>query len=190
MALGLGNRAPSLIPAANKIGRGTLVKLHNHGATKIAFAGLALLGLLCLVPAVYADSAFHTVQLPVARTAAGLSAGFPELKLGHVMDIHANGPTIYSIEQYTLSGSKPNTDYQVANVVWFAGCPSANPDISTADLTLPTMVITSNANGFAHGTILGSPEGVPHGITVGVLWTFTAGDTAAYASPCVNVALD
>jgi hypothetical protein len=106
------------------------------------------------------------------------------------MDIHANGPKIYSIEEYMINGVKPNTEYQVANVVWLAGRPSSNPDITTADLVLPTMIITSNANGFAHGTILGSPEGVPHGITVGIVWTFTAEAVIAYSTSCINVALD
>jgi hypothetical protein len=170
-----------------------LIEFQDRKKTQIAIAGLVLVSLFCLVPAAYADRSFHTVQLPLMLTTAGQTAGFPELATGHVVDIHANGPTVYAIEQYMINGAKPSASYQVADVVWIGGCPS---DPSTPpDAILPTVVLTTNAHGFAQGNTMISPDTITqfglHGATLGIVWTLTSDSVVAYSTPsCINVAMD
>ncbi len=173
--------------------RGTLVKFQNKRKYQIAVVGLAFACFLSFVSAAYADKSFHTVQLPLVLTASGETAGFPQLVVGHVVDIHADGPTVYAIEQYMVNGAKPNTEYQVADVVWIGGCPS---DPSThPSVALPTVVLTTNANGFAQGNYKITPDTITsfglHGATLGIVWTLTSDDVVAYSTlSCINVALD
>jgi hypothetical protein len=55
-----------------------------------------------------ADQAYHTELLPVHSAAAG----YP-LRNGMVVNIHADGTSIFAVEEYTLSGAKPNTTYHL-----------------------------------------------------------------------------
>jgi hypothetical protein len=170
-----------------------LIEFQDKRKTQIAIAGLALAGLFCFVQAAYADRSFHTVQLPLVLTAAGQTAGFPELATGHVVDTHADGPTVYAIEQYMINRAKPSTSYQVADVVWIGGCPS-DPS-APPSVTLPTVVLTTNANGFAQGNYKISPDTITqfglHGATLGIVWTLTSNGVVAYSTPsCISVALD
>lgn len=170
-----------------------MIEFQDKRKNQIAIVGLVLASLFCFAPAAYADRSFHTVQLPLVLTAAGQAAGFPELATGHIVDIHADGPTVYAIEQYMINKAKPSTSYQVADVVWIGGCPS---DPSTPpSAILPTVILTTNANGFAQGNYKISPDTITqfglHGTTLGIVWTLTSDSIVAYSmSSCINVAMD
>ena len=55
-----------------------------------------------------ADQAYHSERLPVHSAAAG----YP-LRNGMVVNIHADGTSIFAVEEYTLNGAKPNTTYHL-----------------------------------------------------------------------------
>lgn len=139
---------------------------------------------------VYADRTFHTEQQPLVLTSAGAAAGHPDLRAGHVVDVHANGPQIYSLERYMLNGAKPNTAYQVTLSVSLTGCGS--PQI----VQVPTALLSTNTQGDANGNWTFTPQdvaaaGLHAGMTLGITWMFVSGGVAVYQTPaCVNVGLD
>jgi hypothetical protein len=161
-----------------------------------AISLLAFLGVGFLSASVFADQSFHTVRLPLVLTAGGQGAGFPQLTSGQVVDIHANGPTVYAIERYMINGAPPDTSLQVADVAWIGGCPSSYPPLSSANIVLPTVLLTTDSNGFAQGGITITPSLITefglHGVTLGIIWTLTSDSRiVVYSTPsCINVALD
>ena len=60
-------------------------------------------------PAAAADSVYHTEKLPLA------AVGGAPLRSGFVLNIKANGPTIYAHEIYVLDGAAPGETYTVTN---------------------------------------------------------------------------
>ncbi len=154
---------------------------------------LALVGVLALVltplTVGVADQAFHTQRLSFSLTAAGVLDGHPELRSGHVVDIHANGPKIGALERYMINGAKPNTSYQVVLAVSPVDC-GADPSIFVSTATLAT-----NAQGNAHGQWLFTPDQLAPlaGLTFGIRWTLVTAagnlDIVAYQTPCIVVAV-
>lgn len=76
----------------------------------IVVSAAAALSLALAAPA-SADQAFHTERFPLTPV-----AGAP-LKSGAVIDIHAEGPTVYALERYHLVGAEPGTTYLVTLLV-------------------------------------------------------------------------
>ncbi len=133
----------------------------------------------------YADQVFHTTRLTFFLTLDGTAAGQPQLKAGHVVDIHANGPKVGAIEQYMINGAEPKTSYQVVLRI-FSKC--------GGDFLFPilTALLATNSLGFAHGSHLFTPADTApfKSMTVGILWTLVSGDVTAYNTTCIPVTID
>jgi len=151
---------------------------------------LALVGVLALVltplTAVVADQVFHSQRLSFSLTAAGVLDGHPELRSGHVVDIHANGPQIGALERYMINGAKPNTSYQVILHVFDGGCEGDPFGL------IPTAILETDAHGNAHGQAVFTPEQLAPfaGMVFGIRWTLVADVVIAYQTPCIVVAVD
>jgi hypothetical protein len=124
-----------------------------------------------------ADSDFHTERLAL-QGVGGAPGG------GMVVDVHANGPNVYTHEIYSLTQAVPGT-YQV-----FANLDPASLDCSGTPLTLPTAVITTNAAGSGLADVFFTPEivGGLRGTTLSISWTVTG--PATYVTRCAVVTLD
>ena len=149
-----------------------------------------VLALLVSAPPVFADQSFHSTRLPLALTAAGQTAGHPELRAGHVVDIHTNGPVVYAMEEYLLNGAKPDTDYQV--VLHFYMNTACTPG-GLFDFILPGVTLTTDSLGNANGRARSTPADILeilHNTDWGITWTFESGGVAAYITPCAHVHLD
>ena len=147
-------------------------------------------GVLALVltplTTVVADKDFHSQRLSFSRTEAGALNQHPELRSGHVVDIHANGPQIGALEQYMINGAKPNTSYQVVLDVLDGGCEGDPFGL------IPTVTLGTNTQGNAHGQVVFTPAQLAPfaGMVFGIRWTLVAGVVIAYQTPCIVVAVD
>jgi len=141
--------------------------------TLIAAAGLGP----GLAGSAAADEVFHTEQLAL-QGVDGTPGG------GMVVDVHANGPNVYTHEIYSLSQAAPVT-YQV-----FANLYPASLDCSGTRLMLPTAEITTNALGSGLAEVFFTPEmvGALRGRTLSISWTVTG--PATYVTRCTVVTLD
>ena len=141
--------------------------------TLILAAGLSV----GLAGSAAADEVFHTEQLAL-HGVDGAPGG------GMVVDVHANGPNVYTHETYSLSQAVPGT-YQV-----FANLYPASLDCSGARLMLPTAKITTNAIGNGLADVFFTPEmvGALRGRTLSISWTVTG--PATYVTRCTVVTLD
>ena len=152
-------------------------------------AALAFI-LLASASPVLADQSNHTTRLTLGLTPAGEAAGHPALRAGQVVNIHANGPVIFAIEDYLLNGAKPVTSYAVVLGFYAGSC--------GGDFAFPFpngVTLTTNANGDAHGQARITPEQVAsfglHNTDWGIAWMFVDGDgVTAYSTTCTNVHID
>jgi hypothetical protein len=152
-------------------------------------AALAVL-LLASASPVLADQSNHTTRLPVWLTPAGEAAGHTTLRAGQVVNIHANGPVVFAIENYLLNGAKPMTTYAVVLGFYTGSCEGAFAFPFPNGTTL-----TTDANGNAHGQARITPEQVAsfglHNTDWGIVWTFVDGaGVAAYSTNCADVHID
>lgn len=142
---------------------------------------------LTLTTSGFADQDFHTARLPFVLTPEGELAGHPELRSGHVVDIHANGPQIGALERYMINGAKPNTRYQVVLLVFEDDC---GGDFL---FPIPTVILATNKHGNAHGKVVFTPEdlaGVSNS-SFGIQWTLEDEDgVVAYETECILVTVD
>jgi hypothetical protein len=124
-----------------------------------------------------ADGTFHTEQLAL-RGVDGAPGG------GMVVDIHANGPTVYAHEIYTLKKAVPGT-YQV-EVSLYPGSLAC----SGTPFPMTTAEITTNAVGNGEADVTFTPEevGPLRGSTLSIIWTVTG--PATYVTDCTVVTLD
>ena len=145
----------------------------------VAVAALVT-SLVLAVPA-SADQAFHTQRIPLSAV-----AGAP-LQSGAVIDVHAQGPTIYAQERYVLVGAEAQTTYQVTLLVY------SDPGCTALLFPVPTATMTTNAAGNAHGKATFYPQDV-QGLartTYYVVWQVSVqGGAVAYRTGCVPVVLD
>ena len=143
-----------------------MLVLAAAGATLLALGGTAA-----------ADSAYHTERL-VLSGVSGAPGG------GMVVNTHANGPTVYAHEIYTLNDALPGT-YQVTLHIYPASlsCGGTPIDIDTA-------TISTNASGNGQADAVFTPEdaGDLRGNTVSAQWTVTG--PATYATQCTVITLD
>ncbi|MGZ4408363.1 MAG: hypothetical protein ACXVY6_06175 [Gaiellaceae bacterium] len=124
-----------------------------------------------------ADSVYHTAQIPLQPQGGAPGSGI-------VINIHANGPTVYAHELYLLKSALPG-GYQVMIHI-----DPVNLDCSAPALDLPTATLQTNAagNGFAdHFFIPADADGL-RGHTVSAFWTVTG--PATYQTACSLVTLD
>lgn len=145
--------------------------------------GLSLLAALVLgwSPTAQADQDFHTTKFPLSSVADGSPHGW-------VIDIHAEGPTIYAQERYLLRDVVPGQTY-VMNLYAYS-------DSTCTDLVVPvlgTATMTANTGGNARGATTFVPadvEPLPR-TTYHLRWQVTdAEDTVLFQTACVAVALD
>lgn len=152
-------------------------------------AALAILLLASASPAL-ADQSNHTTRLPLALTPAGQAAGHPTLRAGQVVNIHANGPVVFAIEDYLVNGAEPATSYAVVLDFYAGNCEGE------FEFPFPNgTVLTTDAYGDAHGQARITPEQVAafglHNTDWGIVWTFVDGaGVAAYSTTCADVHID
>ena len=132
-------------------------------------------------PAV-ADGVYHSSHYNLkALNATPLRSGFVE-------NIYANGPTVYTHEQYVLNGAAPNTTYHVVLMIF----PGDTTCSGTPGVTIPTATIQTNAAGHGVAYPVSTPADANglHGATVGGLWTVSAGSSPDYQTGCATIVLD
>lgn len=157
-----------------------------------AFVGACLMTLSGIA---IADKTYHSERLDLWLTDVGEKAGHPDLRSGHVVNIHPNGPVNGALERYMINGAKPNTSYQVV----INGFESPSCD-NKAFIEIPTDLLTTNAQGNAHGQAHFSRADIAgfSGRTLGVQWTLvtdydgdlTTQDTVIYETDCTVVKID
>lgn len=144
----------------------------------VGITACASLAAIAIGAAASADATYHTARIPLAA-----SGGAPGS--GTVLNIHANGPTVYAHEIYLLRGVTPG-DYTVTLDLWTSNltCTGA------ATLHMSTATVTTNGAGNGMSDVKFTPEqaGPLAGLTVSARWTVTGPST--YTSPCSVVTLD
>ena len=153
------------------------------------FFAMALL-LSASAATAFADKAYHTERLTLELTADGAGAGHPELRRGHVVNIHPNGPQNGAIEKYMVNGAMPDISYEVHLAAFFgAGC--------TGVAVFPggfatTTTLDTNSKGNAHGEVVFPPEALAplSGTTVYAKWTLFDGAVDAYTTVCTQIDID
>jgi hypothetical protein len=150
---------------------------------------IMLLAMAVTAGPTFADQSQHTARLSLSVTAAGTAAGHPELRSGHVVNTHTNGPVNFAIENYMVNGAKPDTSYAVVSLLLTGSCsgPLAFPFANGA-------VLTTDARGDAHGQAKISPAQVAtfglHDTDWGITWTLVADGVTAYTTTCSQVHID
>ena len=146
-----------------------------------ALALAASLGGLAL-----ADQVYHSENLGLELTPAGAAAGHPELRSGHVVNIHPNGPVNGALERYVVSGAKPNTSYDVLLEAFVGDC---GEELA---LAITTATLGTNRNGAGHASVRFTAEDLLpfSGAIVSVQWTLVADGVDAYQTPCTTVTID
>ena len=141
---------------------------------------VSVIAIAVIVPAAAAELVYHTEKLPL--TAVG---GAP-LRSGFVLNIKANGPTIYAHEVYVLDGAAPGETYTVTNNFYDA-------DRCVGDFfPIDTATLTTGPRGNARADVFFVPADVEglEGIH-GVIWTVRDSNGAlAYQTTCTAVTLD
>jgi hypothetical protein len=141
---------------------------------------------LTAATAALADQAYHSERLDFELTADGDAAGHPELRAGHVVNIHPNGPVNGALERYMVTGAMPSASYDVVLEAFGGGCGGDSL------FAMVTATLHTNANGAAHADLtLTPPDLAPlSGATVGAQWTLHAGGVDAYQTSCTTVVID
>ncbi len=148
---------------------------------------MACFGLLATTTSVFADQTFHSVRLPLAPV------GDSPLNNGYVIDIHANGPVIYAIEEYHLNGATPNTTYVVELLI--TGTPFGTAVCGSGAFPFPNgATVNTDPNGNGNSQLKIPPSFVTglglHHTVLGLTWVFLKGGTPAYQTLCIPVGLD
>lgn len=124
-----------------------------------------------------ADAVYHTAQVPLLAV-GGAPGG------GMVLNIHANGPTVYAHEVYLLKDAAPGS-YQVTIHIY-----PASQNCTGSVLALPTATLDTNAVGNGKADVKFTPvdaDGL-RGLTVSAIWTVEG--PADYATQCSIITLD
>jgi hypothetical protein len=143
----------------------------------LTFISTAAVLALGLAGAASADGTFHTEQFPLHGVDGAPGDGM-------VVDIHANGPTVYAHEIYTLSHAVPGT-YQVEVSLYLGSLTCSVPPVP-----MTTAEIATNAVGNGEADVIFTPDevGPLRGSTLSIIWTVTG--PATYATDCEVVTLD
>jgi hypothetical protein len=153
-------------------------------STRLIVLITSLIALLLIGGSVaWADQAYRTERLPF--TAVG---GAPELRAGHVMNSHSNGPVQYAREDYMVNGARPNEAYDVVIQVFLSTACTGAPD-----LALNTAVIETGAKGQGQAAHVFVPADVaPFNppLTVHASWILQRGGATEYQTDCTTINLD
>ena len=124
-----------------------------------------------------ADAVYHTAHVPLQ--AVGNAPGG-----GMVMNIHANGPTVYAHEVYLLKHAAPGS-YQVTIHIY-----PTSQNCTGSVLALPTATLDTNAIGNGGADVKFTPADADglRGLTVSAIWTVEG--PADYATQCSIITLD
>jgi hypothetical protein len=154
-------------------------------AIVLALIAVSVLGFTAATAAL-ADQVYHTERIDFELTADGDAAGHPELRAGHVVNIHPNGPVNGALERYLINGAMPGATYDVVLEAFGGGC--GGPSL----FTMTTATLDADANGNAHGDVTFGPADLAplSGATVGAQWTLIAGGVDAYRTACTTVVID
>lgn len=131
-----------------------------------------------------ADQAYHTERLVFEAV-----GGAPELRSGHVVNSHSNGPQRYAHEQYMVNGAAPNTTYQVVLEVF------ADSACTSPLFPIPTTTLATGKSGQASASATFVPADVA-GLApaeVSARWQLRIGDMSgavAYQTRCTVITLD
>jgi hypothetical protein len=150
----------------------------------VAAAVVATLAMLIVGGgAVSADQVYHSERLPLMAT--GLE-GHPDLRSGHVVNIHPNGPVNGALERYMVNGAAADTSYDVVIVVY--------TDATCTDvfMLLPTTSVQTDALGIGHGQAKFTADDLLpfSGAQLFVHWELRVGEAAAYETDCTEVNID
>jgi hypothetical protein len=137
----------------------------------------ALVAAAVLAASAGADAVYHTAQVPLLPV-GGAPGG------GMVLNIHADGPTVYAHEIYLLKGATPGS-YQVTIHI-----DPANLDCSSPAVVLPTAMLQTNSVGNGKADVKFTPADADglRGLTVSAYWTVDG--PASYATECSVITLD
>ena len=129
----------------------------------------------------FADSVYRSAHYELTAVNSA------PLRVGFVENIHANGPNVYAHEQYVLHGAAPHTTYQVVLTIF-----PLDPSCSSTPISIPTATIRTNAAGAGVSYHVFTPADADglRGLTVGGMWTISAGGSASYQTGCETVVLD
>jgi hypothetical protein len=124
------------------------------------------------------DAVYHTAQLPLQPLGGAPGAGT-------VINIHANGPTVYAHELYLLKGAPPGS-YQVTLHIYPASLSCSGLPV----LDLPTASLQTNAVGNGEADVKFTPSDAAglRGLTVSAYWSVVG--PAGYATACSLITLD
>ena len=136
--------------------------------------------------AALADQVYHSERIDFVLTGAGNAAGHPELRAGHVVNIHPNGPVNGALERYMINGALPHTSYDVVLEAFGGGCGGDSL------FAMVTATLDTNASGTAHADLTLTPSDLAplSGATVGAQWTLQASGVDAYQTSCTTVVID
>jgi hypothetical protein len=136
--------------------------------------------------AALADQVYHSERIDFVLTGAGNAAGHAELRAGHVVNIHPNGPVNGALERYMINGALPHTTYDVVLEAFAGGCGGDSL------FAMVTAILDTNARGTAHADLVLTPSDLAplSGATVGAQWTLQAEGVDAYQTPCTTVVID
>jgi len=156
--------------------------MHSFRTRRVVALVVSVVAVAVIVPGVAADAVYHTEKLPLS------AVGDAPLRSGFVLNIKAQGPTIYAHEVYVLNGATPRETYTVTNDFYFS-----DPDCNGTDVfPTDTAVMTTGPRGNARADVVFVPADVEglEGIH-GVIWTVrdSNGDLA-YETTCTAVTLD
>ncbi len=132
--------------------------------TRLSLLTGALLSVLLLGSTVVsADQAYHTERLEFQPV-----GGAPDLRAGHVINAHSNGPIRYAHETYMVNGAR-------------------------ADVALTTAVIETGGKGQGHASHVFVPADVaPFNppVTIHAQWVLERNGTVEYQTDCTVINLD
>jgi len=135
-------------------------------ASAVSFVALSV-----SLPAV-ADQEFHTLRLPL--TALG-APGHPDLRAGHVIDIHSDSDNTAGHELYQVSGAAPLTDYTIVLDLNLSGCGGPGPMVPFAN----GVVLSTDARGNGNASTVLTQDDLAGvvGLNLGISWRLVVGPT-------------
>jgi hypothetical protein len=106
------------------------------------------------------------------------------LRTGFVQNIHANGPIVYSHENYLLNGALALTTFEIYLLV------HPDPDCANQVAMLQMASLTTNVAGNGKAQAVLSPAMAPPSGPIYLRWEVHSGGTAAYSTVCSMVMAD
>lgn len=148
----------------------------EFSAMAVVACAASLVGLLGT--AASADATYHTTRIALAPSASAPGAGT-------VINIHADGPTVYAHEIYLLRHVSPGS-YAIT-LTLYATAPDCSGPVA---LSLQTATVSTNGVGNGRSDVVFTPEQAAalRGLTVSAIWTATG--PATYTSACSVITLD